>query len=420
MSKHNWHVYARIPVRPLLWTIGGIALATALHAGANLYDSDLLKAVALRIYYFPILFGALSAGMVVGGAGGLTAAIFHMGVMYGAGHSGHEGHGGILMTEHLVEAPFFLLVGVLTGALRDHEQHEKKHRQQVTEIFGRYVSPQVVDRILSEKQLNVEGEETEATVLFSDLRDFTGLSEKLHPHELLNFLNIYFEEMVKVILDHEGFLDKFIGDGIMAIFGVPLKRENDATQAVNAAIQMMHSLMALNDREPFKTRPVSMRIGMHTGIVVAGSVGSSRRMEYTVMGDTVNVASRIESLNKIYGSDILITDTTYRRLHADANILTREVDAVRVKGRSTPCVLFEVFSCCPPDVIDRKQITLADFTRALQFYKSGEFDLATDAFQVVLGAYPSDKISRMYMERIRVLKRNKPEFWDGVFEYAQK
>lgn len=419
-QQQVWRMHSRLPLGPLLWSLGGVVLATAFHVAANLYGADLLKAVALRLYYVPILYGALAGGLTVGGLGGVAAALLHLLVMYGPGHTGHAGHGTILMTEHLVEIPFFLVVGLLTGALRDHEQQEKRNRQEITETFGRYVSHQVVDRILSAGRVNMEGEETEATVLFTDLRNFTGLSENLRPHELLRFLNLYFEEMVEVILAHDGFLDKFIGDGIMAVFGVPLGRPDDSERAVRVAIEMIQRVSWLNAREPFSLSPVAMRIGISTGTVVAGSVGSTRRMEYTVMGDTVNVASRLESLNKIYGSEILISDTTYRSLGTDTGILVREVDAVRVKGRSTPCVLFEVFSCCPPEVIERKRRTLADFMSALQLYKSGDLELAGARFQAVLGAYPDDPISRMYMERIDMLRKNKPAVWDGVYEFTQK
>jgi len=400
---------------PFAWSLVGIALVTLAHLFAGRTGGELPMAIASRLYYLPIVYGAIRGGMALGFAAGAVSGLVHGLVMI----STHGGHASAVMTEHLIAIPFLALLGLLTGALRDHERHERSKREEVTEVFGRYVSHQVVDEILN-REVHVEGALAEATVLFSDLRDFTSLSETLPPRELLAMLNRYFTGMVDIVLDHKGFLDKFIGDSIMAVFGVPLRGDDDAMRAVRAAVAMSHALEELNGVGAFAGRAFSMGIGLHTGQVVAGNVGSPKRMEYTVLGDTVNLAARLEGLNRRYGSGILISDTTYKAVRHDAGILAREVDAVRVKGRRTPCVLYEIYNCCASEARESKSRTLGNFILALQFYKSGEWDEAENGFRSVLASYPDDAVTRMYLQRIADLRRNTPEEWDGVYDFTQK
>jgi len=189
--------------------------------------------------------------------------------------------------------------------------------------------------------MELGGEKRFATVLFADIRNFTEISENTDPNDLVTMLNYYFSEMTKVIFKNKGTIDKFIGDAIMAIFGVPVSDYNDEYRAVQTAIQMQERLTSLNKILAEKNyKPLSIGIALHSGIVVAGNVGSSERMDYTVIGDTVNVTSRIEGLNKNYNTSILISDVINEKIKD--RIKTKFVDETQLRGRSEQIKLYTV------------------------------------------------------------------------------
>ncbi len=210
----------------------------------------------------------------------------------------------------------------------------------VKDTFGRYVSRQVLDQILDGK-VPLGGEKRLASILFSDIRGFTALAERLPPEEVVGFLNRYLDIMVDVLVEHGGTIDKFIGDAILATFGVPLAREDDAHRAVQAGLGMLARLRAWNaQRAAAGELPIEIGIGIHTGEVVAGNIGSAKKMEYTVIGDTVNTSSRIEQLNKNLGTSLLISEETYARVK-DC-VRARPLEPVEVKGKRRPLFLYEV------------------------------------------------------------------------------
>lgn len=219
---------------------------------------------------------------------------------------------------------------------------EEREKRRIRGIFSRYVSRQVVDEILKESQeLALGGRRKEVTVLFSDIRNFTTMSERMKPEEVVAILNEYFAAMVEVIFRHEGTLDKYIGDAIMAVFGSPLSRPDDAERAVRAAVDMQTELKRLQAKWQLEGRePFDIGIGINTGEVVVGNIGSEKRMEYTVIGDNVNLASRLEGLNKQYQSHIIVSESVYEKLKDKVNV--RPLEAVTVKGKTRPVMIYEV------------------------------------------------------------------------------
>ncbi|MFB0527409.1 MAG: adenylate/guanylate cyclase domain-containing protein [bacterium] len=215
-----------------------------------------------------------------------------------------------------------------------------KDRDFIRDTFGKYVSKQVAEAILNGR-LQLGGERKRATVLISDVRNFTAMSEKLPPEEVVDFLNEYFSEMVSVVTKYEGTLDKFIGDALLAVFGAPIAHPDDARKAVFAALEMQEKLKEFNKKRVMKGKnEIRIGIAVHTGNLVAGNIGSEVRMEYTVIGDTVNLTSRLEPLNKQFGTQILISESTYREVKDDIEV--REIPAVELRGKEEKVKVYDV------------------------------------------------------------------------------
>ena len=203
--------------------------------------------------------------------------------------------------------------------------------KRVKTTMARYMSKEVADQLIESGEAVLGGNDQKVSILFSDVRNFTTVSEALGARETVSMLNDYFEEMVEVIFHHGGILDKYIGDAIMALFGAPFSGPQDADNAIAVANGMIVSLRELNRRRTIQNKDViDIGVGISTGDVIAGTIGSSKRMEYTVIGDSVNLASRLEGANKYYGTKILVSEHTIRNMKADA--LMREIDLMRVKG----------------------------------------------------------------------------------------
>ncbi len=217
---------------------------------------------------------------------------------------------------------------------------EEKEKKAIQGMFSNYVSKSVVDELLKHpEKLELGGEDKEITVLFSDIRGFTTLSEKLSPQELVSHLNEYLSAMTDIIFNYEGTLDKYVGDEIMAFWNAPIEQENHAELATRAALDMMVKLYNLNELWPEEKR-LNIGIGLNTGIMTVGNMGSSNRMDYTLMGDNVNLGARLEGTNKIYGTNIIVSEFTYQVIKD--TFLCRELDNIRVKGKKKPVQIFEV------------------------------------------------------------------------------
>lgn len=291
---------------------------------------------------------------------------------------------------------------------------ESRKKRWYRDAFSRYVSPAVV-RIISEHPdgLELGGKEVEATIFFSDLADFTNFSENLPPKTLVGFLNEYFTPMTRVIFEYRGGVDKFIGDAIMAHWGALLPLEQHALPACQAALKMHRELVALHEGWRSRNLPLlSVRMGLHSGLVVAGNVGSHRQVNYTVMGDAVNLASRLETANKIYGTNIIISEDTLRM--AGSGLLVRELDWIRVKGRRGHVTIFELLGT----EVQGKPTFLEVFSQALDAYRNRSWKQAERLFHSIA---LDDPPSRMYVSRCRLYAENPPpQDWDGIFVQKAK
>lgn len=213
-----------------------------------------------------------------------------------------------------------------------------KDRDRIRNTFGRYVTKQVAEAIL-DGRLQLAGERKKATILLSDIRSFTSISEKIEPEEVVEFLNRYFNIMVDVVVKYDGRLDKFIGDAILAVFGDAMPHEDDARRAVLTALEMRDKLIKFNiERQQEGKEPLRIGIAVHTGEVVAGNIGSEHKTEYTVIGDTVNLTSRMETLNKEFKTDILISESTYQEVKDLVEV--QEISDVPIRGKEKPVKLY--------------------------------------------------------------------------------
>ena len=283
---------------------------------------------------------------------------------------------------------------------------ERRQAMRVRFAFARYVSPHVVDRIVAHPgALRLGGERRTMTLLFCDLAGFTSISERLAPEAVAHLVNIWLTAMTRAIHGHGGTVQKFLGDGIYAFWGAPLADEQHALHACEAALAMQAGLAGL--RAEFAATGVElpgMRIGVHTGEAIVGNMGSLERFDYTALGDSVNLAARLEGVNKLYGTRILVSGATAERLNGA--IALRSVDWVRVKGKENA-----VFICTPCD--DRKLAALTE--SALAAYRRQDWPAARQAWREVAASAPGDSVAGVFLERIERFEAAPPEAgWDGA------
>jgi adenylate cyclase len=291
--------------------------------------------------------------------------------------------------------------------------------KRVKATMSRYMDPSLADRLLGSNEEILGGQSSVATVLFSDIRNFTSLTEELGPQGTVTLLNEYFTIMVDCIQRQGGMLDKFIGDAVMAVFGTPLAHDDDEDRAMRAAIAMLTELAAYNqNRVVHGKKPIEMGIGLNTDVVVSGNIGSPKRMDYTVIGDGVNLASRLESACKTYLARILISDNTFKRLRGTYR--TREIDWVVVAGKSEPVAVHEVLDYHTEKSFPNLRDVLGHFRDGLNLYREGRWDGAIGSFRRALEANPGDGLSAMYVERCRTLQQNPPSDWKGVWIMTSK
>jgi adenylate cyclase len=296
------------------------------------------------------------------------------------------------------------------------------NEKRVRSTLARYMDPDLADRLLSAdaREEILGGTESVATVLFSDVRGFTTISEQLGPHGTVTMLNEYFERMVDCISAHAGMLDKFIGDAIMAVFGLPVAGEDDEDRALRASVAMLRSLREWNGERERRDEPVvDMGVGLNTDLVVAGNIGSPKRMDYTIIGDGVNLASRLEGACKQYGAKILLSELTKSKLRGVYRL--REVDRVIVKGKTMPVSVFECLDHHDDQSFPNLMEAVGAFAEGLARYRDGDFARASEWFGKALEANPDDKLSSIYVERCRVLVDTPPgDDWDGVWVMSEK
>jgi len=261
------------------------------------------------------------------------------------------------------------------------------------------------------------GENQFVSILMSDIRSFTSITEKMPPQELINSLNRYFESMVDVIDRLGGMTDKYIGDAIMALFGAPEKKDDDVIRSVLAGREMLIALDKFNEeQEQLGISPFRIGIGIHYGGVTAGYIGSDKKMDYTVIGEPVNMASRLEGLTKFYGIPLIISETVKRRLNDEVE--TRLLDKVLVKGSSMPMPIYSVASSgMSPD----KKAVWEAFEAGQKEYYDRNFPGAQKEFKDALKAYPDDRPVQIFLERtLEFLKQPPPDDWTGAFRHETK
>jgi adenylate cyclase len=324
------------------------------------------------------------------------------------------------VTVNLTVLPLTSGDGMQLGTLLMIEDISSEKRVKAT--MARYMDPAIAAQMLdsSSDASLLGGASTRATVLFSDIRDFTALTEELGAQGTVAFLNEYFSLMVECIVREAGMLDKFIGDAIMAAFGLPIAHDDDEDRAVRAAIAMLRECRRWSaERVKRGQRQVEMGIGLNTDMVVSGNIGSAKRMDYTIIGDGVNLASRLESACKIYSAQILLSENTYGRLRGTYRI--RNIDQVVVKGKSEPVSVYEVLDHHTEDTFPKAMDVVGHFNEGMQHYRAARFAKAIGQFSKALEFNPNDRLSALYIDRCQHLDRHPPgQDWKGVWVMTNK
>jgi adenylate cyclase len=286
--------------------------------------------------------------------------------------------------------------------------------------FKRYVPSDLVGQLIKEQVIaDVGGEERELTMFFSDISRFTSISEKMLPETLVKDISVYFELISKTIINNKGTIDKYIGDSVMAFWGAPVRMADHAKHACESAILVKNNLAALfRQWDNVGKAAFHTRIGIHTGIVTVGNMGYSERLNYTVIGDAVNVASRLEGINKIYGTDIIVSEDTYRQCKHDFEF--RYLDKVSVMGREESLDIYELYSI-KNDIEKTLKKLFTYYETGLKYYFNKEFTEAYKYFTVVMKNRMDDTPSKVMRERcIRYMKAPPPKDWSGIYIQRSK
>jgi adenylate cyclase len=297
----------------------------------------------------------------------------------------------------------------------------QKEKKQIRGAFAHYVPADVVNELIANPdKLQLGGEERFMSVMFSDVAGFTTISEKLTPHELVELLNEYLTAMTDIVLENKGIIDKYEGDAIMAEFGAPIYYEEHAIKACETAILMQQKLVEMRQKWAEEGRPqLQARVGINTGNMVVGNMGSRDVFDYTVMGDAVNLGSRLEGANKPYGTYIMISQTTYDLVKE--HFYARPLDLLAVKGKTEPIKVYELMalknSTTPPEVPE----LAAKFATGMDFYFGKKFAEAIKIFEQCLSLREDDRPSLLFIDRCKAFIENPPgEYWDGVFVMTTK
>lgn len=287
--------------------------------------------------------------------------------------------------------------------------------------FKKYVPSEIVQELVRDKnEAKLEAKTCKLTILFTDIANFSSISEKTDPQELVIQLSEYFDAIAKIIHKYDGTIDKYIGDSVMAFWGAPLADSQQANKACLAAIEIENSIKHLNVKWTGKNRnPFLTRIGINTGLSLVGNFGSSDRFNYTAIGDSVNLASRLESLNKLYSTEIIVSEAT--RKEADSSHIFRVLDIVAVKGRQQSVTVYQLMGTTKSDNAKQlKELSLLS-EKALVYYLSSQWEEAIEAFKQILALYPKDIPAQMFIERCHKLKEHPTDNdWDGVYRLRQK
>lgn len=320
-----------------------------------------------------------------------------------------------------VVSPIFTVIVAFASTYVYRYLFEERDKRRIRKVFSHYVSTSVVDVLLKHpEKVKLGGEKKVCTALFSDVAGFTSISEQLAPEELVTLLNEYLTEMTNIIFANQGMLDKYEGDAIMAVFGAPVEMENHAALACHSALQMQKRLNELRVQwKKFNKPQLYARIGINTGEMVVGNMGSSNRFDYTVMGDSVNLASRLEGANKLYDTGILIGEQTQELIKE--RFITRPLDMLRVKGKKKPVKVYELIVTKEETLDSAYQEMLIQYKKGFENYLLRNWEWAINHFRQALQIKSDDGPSRLYLLRCQEFMSEPPgEEWDGVFVMKTK
>lgn len=316
--------------------------------------------------------------------------------------------------------PLLVIIAVYISITVYGYLSESRQKRFIRSAFSTYLAPTVVQQLIdSPENLELGGEEREITAFFSDVQGFTSISEKLTPHELVELLNEFLTEMTNIILKHEGTVDKFEGDAIIAFYGAPNALENQAETACLTCVDMQKRLIELREKWRQEGKPeLKMRIGLSTGPAVVGNMGSRNRMDYTMMGDTVNTAARLEGVNKIYGIYTLVCETTFKK--ANQRIWGREIDSINVVGKAEPVTVYQVLGYA--EDIDESMLKMTGlYAEGLHLYRQQRWEPAIEKFNAALIISPGDSPSKAMKDRCATYKMEPPApDWNGSYTMESK
>lgn len=381
----------RFPVEPS-WTVGA-SITTTVFVGI------------LAVFWFPLL-GPLS--LLMTSTSLITALVTF--------------NTGLWITSGLVlpiALPVVLIVGITTFSMAYGFVIERRRRTELKSMFGQYVPAELVNQMTSRSgSYAFNGESREMTVLFADIQNFTSISEQLPPAKLKELLNLFFTCMTRVIFDYHGTIDKYVGDMIMAFWGAPIVDDHHAGQAIEAALKMLEKLDTLGDELAAAGLPrIRIGIGINTGIMNVGDMGSEFRRAYTVVGDNVNLASRIEGLTRYYGVDLIVGENTRKGQH---DFIFRQLDRVRVKGKTVAVQIYQplcrINAATPSLLAD-----LSKHNQAFEHYLARQWSDAARLFTELADRHPDTRLYGVYLERITQLQGAElNDSWDGVFDRRGK
>jgi len=316
--------------------------------------------------------------------------------------------------------PMIVIISVYISITAYKYLVESRQKRFIRSAFSTYLAPTVVKKLIeSPDGLELGGEERDITAFFSDVQGFTSISEKLTPAELVELLNEFLTEMTDIVLQYEGTVDKFEGDAIIAFFGAPNELENQAETAAVTCVQMQKKLAELREKWKSQGRPeLMMRIGLCTGPAVVGNMGSRNRMDYTMMGDTVNTAARLEGVNKIYGIYTLVCETTFQK--SNSRVVGREIDAINVVGKGEPVTVYQLMGF-PEDMDEMLLKTMKYYAKGLNLYRQLNWEAAIKHFKAALKVSPEDGPSKTMLARCVAYQQDPPpKDWNGSYTMKTK
>lgn len=390
---------------------------------ANVIDNVLrqnsLRLMDLRWTYAAIGFFGLACGLALArfsaGAGALGAA--GLGLLYAA-----LAQWLFVWRQWVIDmaGPLAALTAGYVAIVIYRFFTEEKEKRWVKAAFGQYVSPKVLEILIADpSKLKLAGERRDMSVFFSDVAGFTSISERMNPDELVVLLNRYLSAMTEVVFEQDGYLNKYMGDGIMAFWNAPVKQNDHAERACRCALQSVRRLVRLN--EELKAQglvPLSARIGINSGVMAVGNMGSRQKSDYTVMGDNVNLGSRLEGANKAFGTSVMISEFTYERVQDQFEV--RFLDKIRVPGKAKPVRTYELLAEKGSLEPGWRQ-ALPLYHDAIRLFAERAFEPARSKFLEVLQILGHDKACEAYIQRVEAFREVPPaDDWDGVFELKTK